>query len=1192
MENGFAYRAFISYRHKPLDIAAAKAIHTGLENYRVPAPVRKKTGLKKVGRCFRDREELPTSSDLAQDIVEALQNSEWLIVVCTPDTPHSKWCESEIGTFIRLHGRSRVLAVLAAGEPEDSFPDILRFETLPDGTRAEREPLAADVRAESASGMRRKLRTEKLRLLAPMLGVGFDDLRRRARERTLKIVVGASVSVALFFALFGGYALSQAATISRQNSEIAQKNDDLTAQIDETNRQKDLAQTNEAEAVKQAGIAKDNEARAVAGETEANRQAGIARDNAQLAQDNEAEALRQAGIAQTNEQLAQTNEAEANRQAGIAQTNEQEAISQKNSALISQSLFLSSLSQDRTAIGDTNTGVMLALAALPKDLKNPDRPLTIEAEAALRQSMFRTAQNGFVTVSGSRVGLVTIDYLYVLLSAKGHVLVTKEAIPYPTLEYSVYTGELLQTIDFSSATGYGVAYSPDGEYLAYLSDAVGKDGPDKDNSQVNLIGPDGKRWTIPLEGSKDYVTDFYFSPGTDDGIKLAICRGDSMDVYRLDNNKDAPVQEFHTVVPQGKQIYSFGNVVWSPDGNRMMVQYSPYENNDISILDSRTGEELFVLPAAENAVAWSADGKRFCTYTKDANQLWDADTLTQVPLEWPEEKAADLFGATFSPDGSKLAFFRGIDGSLQIFRASDGALLNTVSIPNADLSNLTLSWSGDGSMVLFTSVVLNSSQTVLVALDASGGHQVQLPDSSDKDVRFASFIPGTNDIAVIQYDGFGGNYGGTNELEFRVWRMADMRTNPSFSSIMPNGDIVYGPDSKTGLSWTPDGKYLRLKNLPGLSASGFGLGSWSADNPCKMCGLFDPLTFAPVNETPAQTVPLDYSPSGRRVLIFDTGAGSPSAFGIYDTQTKKMTRLLIPASWGTDYPSNADARFSPDETKVQYGAGIFDVNTGALLFELSDWLKDDILDDGDRLFDWSADSGRFACYSYTFNKNYTYTSHDSPGVYDASTFKKLFTLNDQGSVSDLAFSPDGKTIAVSSGYIYVYTAYDGDYNVETTDEFVKIYDAFTGDLIRKLPEDGGDGFYLRWSPDGKTLATLDDFGTTLNFYDTSTWTRMFFMNRQYSLPSFSADGSYFALPDGSLYSAATGKTLIEGWGEFSTNGQDAVSFSPTGQRYVLVVGDSLRVIDIEPLGTVMDQARRWMNGRQLSAEERSRYFIS
>ena len=249
------YTVFISYRHMPRDIAAAKAIHTKLENFAIPSHIKKTTGIKKVGRCFRDQEELPTSSDLARDILDALANSKWLVVVCTPDTQYSKWCRAEIETFVKLHGRSRVLAVLAAGDPRESFPDILLYDEAEDGSLTEREPMAADIRADSVGQMKQKLKIEKLRLLAPILGVKFDDLRRRARERVFKIALTASAAAVAVFAVFGGYASYQASVISRQNIEITQKNDELERQIIETERQRKIAVENEAEAVRQTRIA-------------------------------------------------------------------------------------------------------------------------------------------------------------------------------------------------------------------------------------------------------------------------------------------------------------------------------------------------------------------------------------------------------------------------------------------------------------------------------------------------------------------------------------------------------------------------------------------------------------------------------------------------------------------------------------------------------------------------------------------------------------------------------------------------------------------------------------------------------------------------------------------------------------------------------------------------------------------------
>jgi len=170
----YKYDAFISYRHTEPDKAIAEKLHRMLETYKVPKAVIKMGSQKKVGRVFRDREELPTSSNLADSIQEALENSEHLIVICSPRTPHSQWVCKEIETFSELHGHDRILALLIEGEPEESFPEQLCFVKKcihhSDGTVTEEfhkvEPLAADIRAQSLSGMKKKLKTEKFHYIS------------------------------------------------------------------------------------------------------------------------------------------------------------------------------------------------------------------------------------------------------------------------------------------------------------------------------------------------------------------------------------------------------------------------------------------------------------------------------------------------------------------------------------------------------------------------------------------------------------------------------------------------------------------------------------------------------------------------------------------------------------------------------------------------------------------------------------------------------------------------------------------------------------------------------------------------------------------------------------------------------------------------------------------------------------------
>lgn len=208
----YKYDAFISYRHDKKDSYVAERLNRCLETYKLPKTLAKsikKTGIKRV---FRDREELPITDNLNDYIVGALNDSEYLIVVCSPRLKESEWCKKEISTFLQGHDRDKVMLVLCEGEPEDSFPSVM----LEDGA----EPLAADVRAGSKRGIRKKIREEALRIIAPMVGVDYDDLKQRNRERRFRKVVsigGAIIAVLLFFL---GYVLYSSIKIDRQADAI------------------------------------------------------------------------------------------------------------------------------------------------------------------------------------------------------------------------------------------------------------------------------------------------------------------------------------------------------------------------------------------------------------------------------------------------------------------------------------------------------------------------------------------------------------------------------------------------------------------------------------------------------------------------------------------------------------------------------------------------------------------------------------------------------------------------------------------------------------------------------------------------------------------------------------------------------------------------------------------------------------
>ncbi len=193
------YNAFISYRHAPLDIKVAAEVQRRLEQFKIPAAIRKSTGMQKIDRIFRDKEELPITSDLNETIEHALVNSDYLIVICSHSTKESIWVQREIEFFLKTHSRKQVLTVLVEGEPGEVIPEILQYEettvTLDsDETQVVRipiEPLSCDYRGDF-----RKARREELpRLAAALLGCSYDDLKRRQRQYRMRRLTAAVSAV-------------------------------------------------------------------------------------------------------------------------------------------------------------------------------------------------------------------------------------------------------------------------------------------------------------------------------------------------------------------------------------------------------------------------------------------------------------------------------------------------------------------------------------------------------------------------------------------------------------------------------------------------------------------------------------------------------------------------------------------------------------------------------------------------------------------------------------------------------------------------------------------------------------------------------------------------------------------------------------------------------------------------------------
>lgn len=178
MEKPKEYYAFISYKRE--DEKWAKWLQDKLEHYKFPTNLNGRTDLpKKIYPTFRDVTDL-SPEPLEQAINNALCNSEWLIVVCSPRSARSPWVCKEAQTFID-HGRAdHIIPFVIEGNP---FSNDTATECYPKALlnlTGNKELLAANINEMGRDAA-------AIKVVARMFNLRFDALwQRYEREKKNK----------------------------------------------------------------------------------------------------------------------------------------------------------------------------------------------------------------------------------------------------------------------------------------------------------------------------------------------------------------------------------------------------------------------------------------------------------------------------------------------------------------------------------------------------------------------------------------------------------------------------------------------------------------------------------------------------------------------------------------------------------------------------------------------------------------------------------------------------------------------------------------------------------------------------------------------------------------------------------------------------------------------------------------------
>ena len=226
MEQQKEYYAFISYKRE--DEKWAKWLQDKLEHYKFPTNLNGRNDLpKNIRPTFRDVTDLKPGL-LAEEINNALVNSEWLIIVCSPRSAKSPWVCKEAQTFIDFGRSDHIIPFVVEGNP---FSDDTSTECYPEALlnlTGSKELLAANINEMGRDAA-------AIKVVARMFNLRFDSLwQRYEREQKRKKwswSVG-SMLIALLGLAIGLYFVKQNRTIQNKNAQLKiERNNVIRANI-------------------------------------------------------------------------------------------------------------------------------------------------------------------------------------------------------------------------------------------------------------------------------------------------------------------------------------------------------------------------------------------------------------------------------------------------------------------------------------------------------------------------------------------------------------------------------------------------------------------------------------------------------------------------------------------------------------------------------------------------------------------------------------------------------------------------------------------------------------------------------------------------------------------------------------------------------------------------------------------------
>lgn len=192
------YYAFISYKRE--DKKEAKRLQHALEYYRLPNQLRQHDSKlpEYVRPIFRDMTDLEVG-ELSAQIHSALEQSHYLIVVCSPRAAASKWVNDEIEYFISLGKQDKIIPYIIEGIPHASNPEEECYPPALLRLSKDKELLGANINEVGID-------SATIRVVSKMFNIRFDTLYQRYLREQKKRRWQLTVAIILVFMFLSGIA--------------------------------------------------------------------------------------------------------------------------------------------------------------------------------------------------------------------------------------------------------------------------------------------------------------------------------------------------------------------------------------------------------------------------------------------------------------------------------------------------------------------------------------------------------------------------------------------------------------------------------------------------------------------------------------------------------------------------------------------------------------------------------------------------------------------------------------------------------------------------------------------------------------------------------------------------------------------------------------------------------------------------